>query len=215
MIIGIAGFISSGKDTIANHLTTTHQFKKLSFASSLKDAVSTIFGWDREMLEGATKYSREWREQRDEWWSNRLKMDITPRWVLQYIGTDVLRKNFNDDIWIASLEYKLSRTTDDIVISDVRFKNEVEAIKRAGGTVIRVVRGAEPEWYKSALDYNRGPNGNSRWAVGKARLDKLGVHPSEYSVVGAKFDAVIDNNGTIDNLHTQINNLLQDRLGAK
>jgi hypothetical protein len=183
----------------------------LSFASSLKDAVSTIFGWDREMLEGATKSSREWREQRDEWWSNRLKMDITPRWVLQYIGTDVLRKNFSDDIWIASLEYKLSRATDDIVISDVRFKNEVEAIKRAGGTVIRVVRGAEPDWYKSALHYNQGPNGNSRWSISKAKLDKLGIHPSEYSIVGAKFDAVIDNNSTIDHLYNQVNDLVQVR----
>jgi hypothetical protein len=211
MIIGIAGFIGSGKDTIANHLTTTHHFKKMSFASSLKDAVSNIFGWDREMLEGATKSSREWREQRDEWWSTRLNMEITPRWVLQNLGTEVLRKNFNDDIWIASLEYKLSRATDDIVISDVRFKNEVEAIKSVGGTVIRVVRGPEPVWYDAAKHYNRGPDGNPKWSLSKSKLDKLGIHPSEYSIVGANFDAVVDNNSTIDHLYTQVNDLVQVR----
>ena len=50
MIIGVTGFIGSGKDTVANYLTTFHGFKKLSFAGSLKDAVANVFGWDREML---------------------------------------------------------------------------------------------------------------------------------------------------------------------
>lgn len=215
MIIGIAGRIGSGKDTIANHLTTTHQFKKMSFASSLKDAVASIFGWDREALEGATKSSREWREQRDEWWSNRLGMDITPRWVLQYWGTEVLRKNFHDDIWISSLEYKLSRTNDDVVISDVRFPNEIEAIRRSGGIVIQVERGEIPAWYEYAKNYNRGERKNHQWATSKHHLDKLGIHPSEYSVVGCKFDAVIENNGTIEHLYAQVNDLVQAHLSSQ
>ena len=61
MIIGICGFIGSGKDTIADYLVNFHEFKRESFASSLKDAVSAVFGWNREMLEGRTKQSREWR----------------------------------------------------------------------------------------------------------------------------------------------------------
>ncbi len=107
MIIGVTGFIGSGKDTIADYLTTFHGFKRVSFAASLKDAVSAVFGWDRELLEGSTKSSREWREQKDVWWSERLKMEITPRWVLQYWGTDVLRNHFHTDIWVASVENKL------------------------------------------------------------------------------------------------------------
>ena len=104
IIIGITGLISSGKDTIANYLTTFHGFKKESFANSLKDAVASVFGWDREMLEGTTTSSREWREQVDPWWSARLDIpDLTPRWVLQNWGTEVCRKGFHDDIWIASL----------------------------------------------------------------------------------------------------------------
>jgi len=55
MILGVTGLIGSGKDTIADYLVTTHGFKRVSFAASLKDAVSTVFGWDREMLEGTLK----------------------------------------------------------------------------------------------------------------------------------------------------------------
>jgi cytidylate kinase len=78
MIIGICGFIGSGKDTIADYLANVRQFRRISFAGTLKDAVSAVFGWDRELLEGRTQQSRAWREQPDEWWSQRLGREITP-----------------------------------------------------------------------------------------------------------------------------------------
>lgn len=208
MIIGITGLIGSGKDTAANYLITHHKFKKESFANSLKDAIASVFGWDRELLEGQSKHSREWREQIDEWWSERLGMKITPRWVLQYWGTEVCRKGFHDDIWIASVENKLRKTKDDIVISDVRFPNELMAIKNAGGMTIRINRGENPEWYQSAIDFNKGPNGNSGWALGKAKLDKLKIHASEYSSIGLSYDHEIDNNGTIDDLHHSLESII-------
>ena len=65
LIIGICGFQGSGKDTVADYLVNTHDFRRISFAGTLKDAVSAIFGWDRELLEGRTRESREWREQID------------------------------------------------------------------------------------------------------------------------------------------------------
>ena len=71
MLIGLVGLISSGKDTVANRLVSHHGFIQDSFAKSLKDAVSNIFGWSREMLEGNTKESRAWREQPDKFWSER------------------------------------------------------------------------------------------------------------------------------------------------
>jgi hypothetical protein len=175
----------------------------------LKDAVAQVFGWDRTMLEGRTKQAREWREQRDEWWSHRLGMEITPRWILQYWGTDVCRGNFHDDIWIASLENKLRNSQDDIVISDCRFPNEIKSIKNAGGIVIRVVRGPEPDWYEAALSVNRGPNANTTWSLSKAKLEKLKIHASETAWVGTEFDHVLDNNTTIDDLFMQIKSLVE------
>lgn len=208
MIVGVCGFIGSGKDTIADYLTTFHGFKRISFAASLKDAVATVFGWDRELLEGTTKTSRVWREKKDEWWSERLKMDITPRWVLQYWGTDVLRNNFHPDIWVASVENKLRQAKDNIVITDCRFANEIQAIKNAGGITLRVERGERPSWYETAVNYNKGEYNNMLWAISKEQLRKLKVHASEYSSVGLHYDHIVDNNQTIDDLHKSIDLIL-------
>jgi hypothetical protein len=215
MIIGICGFIGSGKDTVADYLVNLHHFRRESFANTLKDAVSAVIGWDRTMLEGRTKQAREWREQQDNWWTNRLGIVITPRWILQNWGTEVCRNGFHDDIWIASLQNKLRNSTDDVVISDCRFPNEIAAIKQSGGLVVRVVRGPEPEWYDAAMSRNRGPDGNSTWSLSGRKLEQLGVHVSETSWVGTQFDVVLDNNGTLDDLYQQVKRLVRDHPPAK
>jgi hypothetical protein len=210
MIIGVCGLIGAGKDTMADYLVNIHQFRRESFANTLKDAVSAVFGWDRELLEGRTRHSREWREQVDAWWADRLNMpELTPRWVLQYWGTEVVRRSFHDDTWIASLENRLRKTTDDVVISDCRFPNEIGAIKRAGGLVVRVHRGPDPDWYGFAEMINRGPEKNIEWSWAKTQLDKFNIHASETAWIGTAFDAVIDNNSSMDHLYAQINDLVQ------
>ena len=211
-IIGIVGFIGSGKDTVADYLVNLHQFRRESFANSLKDAVSAVFGWEREMLEGRTKQSREWRETVDEFWAKRLKMPkLTPRWVLQYWGTEVVRKGFHDDMWVASLENRLRKSTDDVVITDCRFPNEIKAIRAAGGRVVRIKRGAEPEWYDAAKSMNKGPSRNMNWALSKQKIERLGIHASETAWVGTKFDVVLDNNGTLDDLYKQVEAMLKSQ----
>ena len=208
MIIGVCGFIGSGKDTIADYLVNFHGFRRESFANSLKDAVAHVFGWDRTMLEGRTKQAREWREQVDPWWAERLNMpQLTPRWVLQYWGTEVCRKGFHDDMWIASLENKLRNSTDDVVISDCRFPNEIKSIRDAGGMVIRVKRGPEPEWYRDAADMNAGDR-CINYALALTRMSNLKIHASETAWVGTKFDAVMENNSSIDDLYAQVQTLI-------
>jgi len=215
MIIGIVGFIGTGKDTIADYLVNIHQFRRESFANTLKDAVSSVFGWDRELIEGRTRQAREWREQVDPWWSARLNMpNLTPRWVLQYWGTEVARKSFHDDIWIASLENKLRNSRDDIVISDCRFPNEIKSIKDAGGIVVRVARGPEPKWYPVAAAVNAGDK-HIGWSIAKAELARYNIHASETAWAGTDFDAVLDNNGTLDHLYQQINDLVLNLQAAR
>jgi hypothetical protein len=167
------------------------------------------------MLEGRTKQAREWREQVDPWWANRLNMpNLTPRWVLQYWGTEVCRRAFHDDIWIASLENKLRNSRDDVVISDCRFPNEIKSIKDAGGIVIRVHRGPEPSWYDDAVNANKSETGNFSWATSRGRLEKLGIHASETAWVGTTFDAILDNNGSIDDLYARVISLVPNHLDA-
>lgn len=202
-IIGVCGFIGSGKDTAADYLVNFHEFRRDSFAATLKDAVAAVFGWDRELLEGRTKAAREWREQIDPWWAKRLGMpNLTPRWVLQYWGTEVCRRGFHDDVWIASLEARLRNSKDNIVISDCRFPNEIHAIKAASGKVIWVQRGELPWWHDIAVRANQGH------LVAQETLVSHNIHASETAWVGTTFDHVIDNNGTVDDLYTRLSAII-------
>lgn len=210
IVIALVGLIGSGKDTVADYLQNIHRFRRESFAKPLKDSVSAIFGWDREMLEGRTQHSREWREEIDEWWSTRLGIpNLTPRWVLQHWGTDVLRKYFHNDIWVASLENKLRTKKDNIVISDCRFLNEINAVQSQGGIVVRVKRGKDPEWLKIAELYNT-ENDPKKQKIHKRYLDENNVHQSESGWAGCEFNYVLYNDSTLTELYNQINNLLED-----
>jgi len=185
MIIGISGFQSSGKDTIADYLVKEHGFVKLSFASALKDIVAIIFGWSRERLEGLKVEDRQWREEIDHKWAKTLNIPcLTPRYVLQYLGTEVFRNHFHTDIWTKIVENQLS-FYENVVVSDCRFANEIEMIKQNGGKIIQVHR------YDHVLDIDA-------------------KHPSELEWTKCHYDRVIKNNGTIEDLHIKVNLILSD-----
>ena len=207
MIIGICGLIGSGKDTVADYLVNVHGFRRESFAGTLKDAVASVFGWDRTMLEGRTKASREWREQVDPWWAERLAMPkLTPRWVLQYWGTEVMRRGFHDDIWIASIENKIRNSQDNVVISDCRFPNEIGSIRSLSGIIVRTCRGPEPDWYNFALQQNLHGSEEAKW-----ELINRKVHVSETAWIGTNFDHVLDNNGSMDDLYARVDYIVKSR----
>ncbi len=144
MIIGIIGLKGSGKSTLAEILENKYDFVSDSFAKPVKDIASIIFNWDRNMLDGITEESREWREKNDEEWSKILGRTITPRLALQMIGTEFGRNLISQDIWIESL--KMRSKNKHIVISDVRYLNEAESIKKSGGILIKIVRGQNPAY---------------------------------------------------------------------
>ena len=214
MIIGLCGAQGSGKDTVANILISEYGFVKLTFASTLKDVVAILFSWPRDLLEGLTEESRLWRETVDDFWSSKLSIpSFTPRKALQMIGTDLFRIHFNNDIWISIVENKIgamlkNNPNINIVISDCRFANEINVIKKVGGITLRVERGDRPGWHTSAVRYNTAPTNSEEWIRAKSVLDSIGVHASEYSSVGLAYDHYIDNNGHIDQLHSQIQSLV-------
>jgi len=144
----------------------------------------------------------------DPWWAERLDMPtLTPRWVLQYWGTEVCRKAFHDDIWIASLENKLRNSKDHVVISDCRFPNEITSIRNAGGQIIWVQRGELPDWYQYALAANTL---GSNMALNELKMRK--IHASETAWVGTDFDHVIENNSTIDDLYRSVRSIVSDEV---
>jgi PAS domain-containing protein len=184
MLIGLVGLIGSGKDTVAERLVLEHGFKRDSFAKSLKDAVANIFGWDRLLLEGQTSESRMWRERPDAFWSEKFGRPITPRWVLQHFGTEVMRGNMLDSVWVDSLvaRYRGEKT----VVSDTRFVNEIRTIKQQGGKIILVRRGDIPT---------------------REEMQTKGVHRSEWDWIGSEFDYIIDNTGTIEDLNRSVDDM--------
>ena len=192
MIIGICGLIGSGKGTVADVLVD-QGFKKVSFADKLKDGVSTIFGWDRAMLEGDTDESRQWREQRDDFWSAETEMEVTPRLALQLFGTDCLRNGFHDGVWVSLLKKHMLDNPGNYVVPDVRFRNEQNMIRDLGGEIWRVQRGDIPEWYGCAMLDN---------TTGSDLMEEYDVHPSEYKWIDMnnKFDVTLYNEGTIEDL---------------
>lgn len=186
MIIGICGLIGGGKGTVGDILVEQYGFKKLSFADKLKDAVADMFDWDRELLEGVTDKSREWREQRDDFWSKETGRKITPRLVLQEFGTDCMRKGFYDGIWVSMVKREIMQNPNtNYVIPDVRFPNEGLMINALGGNVWRVRRGDDPVWLRMYEDIGVEPKE---------------VHQSEYMWCSIDHSAIIDNDKTMDYL---------------
>ncbi len=206
MIVGISGFIGCGKSTVADQLTNEYGFRRDSFAASLKDACAVLFDWPRHLIEGDTKESREWREQIDTWWAEKLDIPkFSPRLALQLIGTDTLRNHFNPGIWFMTVENRIRKNPDQhVVISDVRFPNEIQFIKEHNGILININRGPAPVWYETALMANKG-NSLAKEAMIKTYSS---AHASEWSWIGAKFDYIINNDSTIEFLDTQIKEII-------
>jgi hypothetical protein len=188
MIIACCGFAGSGKDQVAKRLISQHNFIKISFATVLKDVLSVLFSWNRDMIEGNTKESRDWRETVDEWWSEKLNIpNFTPRWAMQNIGTELFRNHFNSNIWIFALEKKLEGLKDkNIVITDCRFENEYNFLKNIKVVFFYIERCKPPSWF-----YDK-----------KFPSD---LHVSEYEWINYIDNATkITNYGTIDELNKKI-----------
>lgn len=126
-LIGLCGGAGAGKNTVAD-LLLEHGYANFGFADPVYAAVAAAIGVPEDRLrERATK------EQPIEW------LGKSPRELLQTLGTEWGRNTIRDDIWIQAAMRK-ARLISKVCITDVRFDNEAEAIRREGGIVWRITR---------------------------------------------------------------------------
>lgn len=218
MIIGCIGFAGSGKGTAADYLVEKKGFTKLAFADAVKDATAAIFGWQRSLLEGDTPESREWREQKDEWWSEKTGKDITPRNILQMMGTEIGRDMIHPDIWILALQKRIGMYQN-VVISDVRFPNEMKFIQSLGGFIVRVKRGSDPKWYDDAILANMDIKTKEDYLVKQSAIHRMDeehkIHYSEWAWIGYPTDYQLDNVSAVSMLHNDIDHMIKVFTGPK
>lgn len=173
MIIGLSGYAQSGKDTVADYLMAEHGFIRRAFADNIRRMlydVNPMIGHEPLQV----------KVDVDGW--DKAKQDPIVRRMLQVLGVSA-RENIHQDVWInAALDRVLN---DRIVITDVRFINEAEAIRDRGGEIWRVVR----------------PGVNA-----------VNSHVSETQLDNYKFDQYLVNDGSITDLHNQVLNLIGARL---
>lgn len=218
MIIGFMGLAGVGKSTAGRILRDEYGFVPVSFADSLKDGVAALFNWPRNLLEGDTPESREFRETRDHYWSGVFNKDITPRWVLQFIGTQVFRHHVLEDFWVHAAMKRMQDKTKNYVVTDARFPNEFAMITGHSGFLVEVVN-REPMWVQMI----RGMK--TREEVEAFTAD-MSVHASEWEHVFWRRSNPVDfvlynifdeiqNSTTMDNLSASITHMLRVFTGPK
>jgi hypothetical protein len=174
MIIGVGYKARVGKDTIGDYLEDRHGWYRTSFAASLKEATKCIYGWTDEHVYGSLK------EVKDPFW------DITPREVLQKLGTEAIRTHMREDIWVKSVQRRIAEAPDaNWIITDVRFPNEVEAIKSWNGFAVKVSRSFPDAISTSGHISERILDDYKRW------------------------DDTIENNGSFENLFMAVDKMVE------
>lgn len=166
-LIGLAGKKNVGKDSVAQMFVKREQFKQVSFAEPLKELCSRVFKIDaqyfndqklkedelperiildfhhfdkiRDIVENEWGFviSRDQREAIEAYHGDEIK---TARHLMQFLGTDILRKHVRDDIFIVLFFSRVKEFGCDIVVSDVRLSNERKALKAAGAQLILIKR---------------------------------------------------------------------------
>lgn len=175
----LCGARGCGKSTVQHMLAQYHGYKTTALAGTLKDAVSAIFGYPRDVLDGVTEEHRKIRTYVDPYWSKVLKIpNFSMVYALKHIGTDLFRNTFHPDVWIHSL----CRNVTDIrtapyVVSDVRYANEHSTFKQMGFKCILITRPG---------------------------TEDLDPHASEQYYKTVKPDIVIVNDGSIESLQERV-----------
>jgi hypothetical protein len=168
MIIGLSGYAQSGKDSTAELLCLNYGYTRLAFADPMRQALITI----NPKLDSITRVS----DLVEDYGWDVAKKNPEVRRLLQVLGTDFGRKMLGDDVWI-NIALSGIKPEDKIVVSDVRYPNEAEAIKKLGGTV---------------------------WRINRHNHSAVNGHTSEHAMDNYMFNYVIYNDGTLDDLSDEV-----------
>jgi len=176
---GLVGKIGSGKTTVAEYLCRAHGYVEYSFAQPLKRGLQLIFRLSDAQIYGAVE-----KNEVDPRWG------VTPRYLLQQIGTELFRNNITKyidvsaDIWIQNFHRWLNKQSRPVVVSDCRFQDELDALRKAGINVYRIIR----------------PN--------NINFTTMGGHSSETQQDMLVVDKEIINSGTIEQLWQMVEKLI-------
>ena len=170
-LIGLYGAPGAGKDTAAGRLVITHGFRAISFAKPLYEAVAAITGLTVLELQ-----DRRNKETPIDW------IGKSPRELLQLLGTEFGRNMIHPDIWVRRA---MRDAGEKCVVTDVRFDNEAEAIREAGGFVFEITR-----------------PGEAMIAAGAA------AYSSEACIDRSHINATIENNGTVRDLWAAVDSVV-------
>lgn len=177
-IICLAGKAKAGKDSAGEVLVKKHGFTRLALADPLRELCSSVFKMDfnefldqdkkdKEMPRVMLDYhhidkirtyveanwgfpiDREARENMEEYYGQEFN---TPRDILRCVGTNLLRNNIRDDIWVVLAMSKIKEIGAKIVITDCRFENEREIFGRAGALLVLIKRHDDGESKEHEFD---------------------------------------------------------------
>ena len=168
MIIGLSGYAQSGKDSTAELLCLNYGYTRLAFADPMRQALMII----NPRLDSITRVS----DMVEDYGWDTAKRNPEVRRLLQVVGTDFGRKMLGDDVWI-NIALSGIKTEDKIVISDVRYPNEADAIRKLGGTV---------------------------WRINRHNHSAVNGHASERAMDNYMFNYAIYNDGTLDDLSDEV-----------
>lgn len=214
MIIGLSGHIKSGKSTAANLIRQFKpNFEEKYFGFKLKFISAYLTGEDQNLFEtqeGKDGFLKEW--------------GMTRRHILQQIGTESLRNNFHNDVWIKAL-FADFKENSNWIVSDTRFSNEANEIKKRGGKILRINRPFSiiyaDEWQKYLkFESTRGEvqriteDRFVAWlSIGNHEQINLYhklIHQSEVGLDDyGEFDYVINNTGSFEDFTTEIQKFLR------
>jgi hypothetical protein len=209
LIIGLGGKFRSGKDTVADYLVEKHGFLKLGMSDdSLHQFVLRQNPWV-EIRQPFLKFwtRRVFRRYRDVVAAQgyvEAKKNPDLRSLLQLTGTEAGRDVIGEDVWTGVILRKALAATQPVVITGIRFQNEIELIRQLNGWAVWVER---PESPSKALDPRSKVSGPRKGRKSVSVAHSASQHASETSLSGEWFDITLENDADLAHLYAQADNM--------